>query len=102
MSDRILGVIFDLDGVIVSTDNAIYRPGNAWPTRKASILTAKSMSACAGSACMESLEIILERAQRPYTGDEKQAMAARKNAILCGTDWKPDPCGHSAPARWIR
>ena len=29
---------------------------------------------------MESLEIILERAQRPYTDDDKQAMAARKNA----------------------
>ena len=33
-----------------------------------------------GVSRMESLEIILERAQRPYTDDEKQAMATRKNA----------------------
>lgn len=47
---------------------------------------------------MESLEIILERAQRPYTDDEKQAMGRSARMLLCGTDWKPDPCGHSPGA----
>ena len=80
MSDRILGVIFDLDGVIVSTDNCHYLAWKRMADEEGIYFDRKINERLRGVSRMESLEIILERAQRPYTGDEKQAMAARKNA----------------------
>ena len=80
MSDRILGVIFDLDGVIVSTDNCHYLAWKRMADEEGIYFDHKINERLRGVSRMESLEIILERAQRPYTDDEKQAMAARKNA----------------------
>ena len=80
MSDRILGVIFDLDGVIVSTDNCHYLAWKRMADEEGIYFDRTINERLRGVSRMESLEIILERAQRPYTDDEKQAMAARKNA----------------------
>ena len=80
MSDRILGVIFDLDGVIVSTDNCHYLAWKRMADEEGIYFDRNINERLRGVSRMESLEIILERAQRPYTDDEKQAMAARKNA----------------------
>ena len=80
MSDRIIGVIFDLDGVIVSTDNCHYLAWKRMADEEGIYFDRKINERLRGVSRMESLEIILERAQRPYTDDEKQAMAARKNA----------------------
>ena len=68
MKDQILGVIFDLDGVIVSTDNCHYLAFDRTVNER-----------LRGVSRMESLAIILEKAVKEYSEEEKQAMAARKN-----------------------
>lgn len=78
-SKSILGVIFDLDGVIVSTDNCHYLAWKRMADEEGIYFDRAINERLRGVSRMESLEIILERAQRPYTGEEKQAMAARKN-----------------------
>ena len=80
MSNPIFGVIFDLDGVIVSTDNCHYLAWKRMADEEGIYFDRTINERLRGVSRMESLEIILERAQRPYTDDEKQAMAARKNA----------------------
>lgn len=78
-SKSILGVIFDLDGVIVSTDNCHYLAWKRMADEEGIYFDRAINERLRGVSRMESLEIILERAQRPYTDEEKQAMAARKN-----------------------
>ena len=80
MISNILGVIFDLDGVIVSTDNCHYLAWKRMADEEGIYFDRTINERLRGVSRMESLEIILERAQRPYTDEEKQAMAARKNA----------------------
>jgi len=41
MSNKILGVIFDLDGVIVTRIIVIIWHGNAWQMKKVFLLTAR-------------------------------------------------------------
>ena len=67
MSDRILGVIFDLDGVIVSTDNCHYLAWKRMADEEGIYFDRTINERLRGVSRMESLEIILERAQRPYT-----------------------------------
>ena len=80
MSNPIFGVIFDLDGVIVSTDNCHYLAWKRMADEEGIYFDRTINERLRGVSRMESLEIILERAQRTYTDDEKQAMATRKNA----------------------
>ena len=76
----IQAVIFDLDGVLVTTDDSHYLAWKQMADEEGIFFSREINQRLRGVSRMESLEIILERAQRPYTDDEKQAMAARKNA----------------------
>jgi beta-phosphoglucomutase len=74
-------VIFDLDGVLVSTDRLHY---SAWSklARELGItaFTEEDAVRQRGVSRMRSLEILLEKAGRTYSPEEKNALAARKNA----------------------
>ncbi len=76
----IRGVIFDLDGVLVSTDDCHYEAGKRMAEEDGSYCDREINNRLRGVSRMQSLAIILERAARSYTEDEKLAMAARKNA----------------------
>ena len=80
MNEKILGVIFDLDGVIVSTDNCHYLAWKRMADEEGIVFDRTVNERLRGVSRMESLEIILERAQKAYTADEKQKLAARKNS----------------------
>lgn len=77
--DGIKGVIFDLDGVIVSTDDCHYRAWQQMADRQGIYFDRHINERLRGVSRMESLQIILERAGRPYTSEEKETMAAEKN-----------------------
>lgn len=75
----IKGVIFDLDGVIVSTDELHY---NAWKYMAdiEGIYFDKTINhRLRGVSRMASLEIILERSKKVYTKSEKIRLATIKN-----------------------
>ncbi len=78
--EKIQGVIFDLDGVIVSTDNCHYLAWKKMADEENIPFGRAINERLRGVSRMESLEIILEKANRPYTQAEKDALAARKNA----------------------
>ncbi len=73
--------IFDLDGVIVSTDSLHYRAWKALADDEGIYFDEEINNRLRGVSRMESLEIILERATRSYTDEEKIAMAEKKNGI---------------------
>lgn len=79
MSMPILGVIFDLDGVIVSTDNCHYLAWKKMADEEGIPFDRTINERLRGVSRMESLSIILEKATKDYTDAEKEAMAARKN-----------------------
>ena len=79
MSEKILGVIFDLDGVIVSTDNCHYLAWKRMADEEGIEFDRKVNERLRGVSRMESLAIILEKAAKEYSEEEKLAMAARKN-----------------------
>ena len=79
MSKPVLGVIFDLDGVIVSTDNCHYLAWKKMADEEGSPFDRTINERLRGVSRMESLSIILEKATKEYTDAEKEAMAARKN-----------------------
>lgn len=76
------GVIFDLDGVICSTDEYHYE---AWQAlaQKLGIddFTREDNNRQRGVSRMESLEILLEKCPRKFTDDEKAKLADEKNAM---------------------
>jgi beta-phosphoglucomutase len=75
----IKAVIFDLDGVIVSTDRYHFQ---AWKRLADSLgipFGRESNDRLRGVSRMESLEIMLEKSARRYSLDEKREMAERKN-----------------------
>lgn len=79
MEKTILGVILDLDGVIVSTDDCHYQAWKRMADEEGIAFDRKINERLRGVSRMDSLEIILEKAQRPYTPEEKLALAERKN-----------------------
>jgi beta-phosphoglucomutase len=74
------GVIFDLDGVIVSTDDCHYLAWQRMADEEGIVFSRHINERLRGVSRMDSLDIILEKATRVYTQAEKEAMAARKNA----------------------
>ena len=76
---NIKGVIFDLDGVIVSTDYFHYLGWKRLSDEEGIYFDEKINNRLRGVSRMESLEIILERAIKTYTEEEKLEMAQRKN-----------------------
>lgn len=77
----IQGVIFDLDGVLVSTDELHYAAWKRLADREGITFDRAINDRLRGVSRMASLEIILERAGRTYSEDEKQEMAAYKNGL---------------------
>jgi beta-phosphoglucomutase len=76
----IKAVIFDLDGVIVSTDEYHFQ---AWKRLADSLgipFGRESNDRIRGVSRMESLEIVLEKSVKRYSLEEKREMAERKNA----------------------
>lgn len=76
---KIEAVIFDLDGVIVSTDECHYRAWKKTADEEGIYFDRKTNDRLRGVSRMDSLEIVLERAERLYTDEEKVELAERKN-----------------------
>ena len=74
-------VIFDLDGVIVSTDGYHYKAWKAMADKEGIYFDEIINNRLRGVSRMASLEIILEKATKTYTEDEKVALATLKNDI---------------------
>ncbi len=79
--ENIKAVIFDLDGVIVSTDDCHYEAWKQMADQQGIYFDRKINERLRGVSRMESLEILLERAIRSYTEDEKLNMATEKNEV---------------------
>jgi len=77
----IKGVIFDLDGVIVSTDEYHYLAWKKLAEKEGIVFNKEINNRLRGVSRMESLEIILEKANKIYSEQEKQEMAEIKNNI---------------------
>ncbi len=75
----IKAVIFDLDGVIVSTDEFHYEAWKKISDEEGIPFNHTINNRLRGVSRMESLNIILERAEREYSSEEKQELAERKN-----------------------
>ena len=76
----ITAVIFDLDGVLVTTDELHYEAWKEMADLHGIYFDKTINDRLRGVSRMASLEIILERADRLYDLDEKEEMAAWKNA----------------------
>jgi beta-phosphoglucomutase len=76
----IRAVIFDLDGVIVSTDALHYQAWKSIADSEGIYFDEGINNRLRGVSRMESLEIVLERAAREYSEAEKLALAETKNA----------------------
>ena len=76
---RYEGIIFDLDGVICTTDHYHYLAWKALADRLGIPFNEKDNNRLRGVSRMASLEIILEKSDKAYTQEEKEAMATEKN-----------------------
>ena len=76
----IAGVIFDLDGVIVSTDQCHYLAWKRMAEEEGIPFDKKINERLRGVSRMESLAIILEKSKKAYSAAEKEELASRKNA----------------------
>lgn len=77
----IRGVIFDLDGVIVSTDDYHYRAWKQISDEEKIYFDKEINERLRGVSRMESLEIILEKSNKEYSEEEKKSFAERKNSL---------------------
>jgi beta-phosphoglucomutase len=75
----IKGIIFDLDGVIVSTDEFHYQGWQRLADEEGIYFDREINERLRGVSRMESLQILLERATKSYSLPEKEAMDTRKN-----------------------
>ena len=72
-------VIFDLDGVIVSTDDCHYKAWKKLAEQENIYFDRKINEKLRGVSRMDSLNIVLERSDRQYDDEQKRALAQRKN-----------------------
>ncbi|MBQ2700725.1 MAG: beta-phosphoglucomutase [Clostridia bacterium] len=79
MNKPILAVIFDLDGVIVSTDDCHYEGWKMMADKEGIYFDRTINERLRGVSRMASLDIILERASKGYSEEEKLALATYKN-----------------------
>lgn len=78
------GVIFDLDGVIVSTDEYHYQAWKQLSDSEGLVFNRKINEQLRGVSRAESLEIILSGSSKVYSPEKKENMATRKNEIYKG------------------
>ena len=76
----IKALIFDLDGVIVSTDDCHYEAWKKMADEEGIYFDKTINNRLRGVSRMESLEIVLERAEKQYSEKEKLQLAERKNS----------------------
>ena len=74
-------VIFDLDGVICFTDKLHYKAWKAVADELGIYFDEKINDRLRGVSRMDSLEIILENADRTFSEEEKKEIAEKKNNI---------------------
>lgn len=75
----IKAVIFDLDGVICSTDEYHYEAWKTLADRLGTYFDRKINERLRGVSRMDSLDIILERSDKVYSDEEKLEFATEKN-----------------------
>lgn len=73
------GIIFDLDGVLLSTDEMHFQAWKSVADELCVPFDRTVNNRLRGVSRMESLEIILERSPRSFSREEKEALAERKN-----------------------
>ena len=78
---RYKGIIFDLDGVICSTDEYHYLAWKALADRMGIPFDRERNNLLRGVSRMASLDIILEKSDKTYTDEEKTAFAEEKNTL---------------------
>lgn len=76
----VLAVIFDLDGVILSTDELHYLAWKRMAEREGIFFDRQINERLRGVSRMASLEIILQRAGRSYSEEARSQLASYKNA----------------------
>ena len=74
-------VIFDLDGVICSTDRYHYQAWKALADKLEAPFDEQVNNRLRGVSRMESLAIVLEKYPRTLSAQEKQALAEEKNTV---------------------
>lgn len=75
------GIIFDLDGVICSTDEYHYLAWKALADRLGIPFDRERNNLLRGVSRMDSLGIILEKSDKTYSDEEKAAFAEEKNTL---------------------
>lgn len=78
----IRAVIFDLDGVIVSTDDCHYEAWKKMADEEGIYFDKVINNRLRGVSRMESLEIVLERATQEYSQEEKWLLQNERTAII--------------------
>jgi beta-phosphoglucomutase len=73
-------VIFDLDGVIVSTDEYHYQAWKKMAKEEEIYFDRRINERLRGVSRMESLKVILEKSKKFYTKEQKTELAERKNS----------------------
>ena len=81
MSQALKGIIFDLDGVICSTDEYHYLAWKALADSLGIPFDRERNNLLRGVSRMKSLEIVLEKSDITYSEEEKQVFAEQKNTI---------------------
>jgi beta-phosphoglucomutase len=76
------GVIFDLDGVLVTTDELHFQSWKQLTAAEGIPFDRTINHRLRGISRLESLEIVLEQSPRTYTPEKKRALAERKNALF--------------------
>lgn len=75
----IAAILFDLDGVLVTTDDYHYQGWQRLADEEGIPFDRSMNDRLRGVSRMASLEILLEKSSRSYTPEEKEALATRKN-----------------------
>jgi beta-phosphoglucomutase len=75
--------IFDLDGVIVFTDQFHYKAWKRMADRMSIYFDEEINNRLRGVSRMDSLEIILKRYDKTLNTEEKEALAQEKNDVYC-------------------
>lgn len=77
--EKIIGIIFDLDGVIVHTDNYHYQAWKKIADKEGIYFDETINNRLRGVSRAESLKIILEKATKSYSNKEIEKMLEEKN-----------------------
>jgi len=79
--NKILGVVFDLDGVICSTDEYHYEAWKTIADEEGIPFDREINNQLRGISRLDSLNIILRKACRTYSDSEKAALCEKKNEL---------------------